>query len=72
MTLSDLKPKGYKLIDVHPDFRGMPYREWKAKVLASQADAYRETKECKAAFAAQKWHKRAVATHRDNYGIKGI
>jgi len=72
MTLYDLKPRGYHLSDVEPDFRGMPYKEWRTKMLVSQGEAYRETKQAKAEFAKQKWKDKAVATHRDSYGMKSI
>lgn len=63
MTLSDLKPKGYKLIDVHPDFRGMPCREWWAKMITSQCDAFLESpaaKELAKLRATQKWFKKGI------------
>ncbi len=72
MTLSDLKPRGYHLYDVPPDFQGMPYQEWRTKMMTSQADAYRATKRAKEEFSRQKWKDKAIATPRDSYGIKGI
>lgn len=72
MTLSDLKRRGTKLVDVEPDFRGMQAREWYTKMEASQGDAYRESQKAKAEFEKETWKDKALATHRDNYGMKGI
>lgn len=47
VTLSDLKPRGYKLSDVEPGFQGMPYFEWWGKMIASQCDAFRESPKAK-------------------------
>jgi hypothetical protein len=58
MTLSDLKPRGYKLSDVPPDFQGMPVGEWLKKMFTSQCEAYRATKKCAEEFAKQKWERR--------------
>ena len=75
MTLSDLKPRGYHLCDVEPDFQGMSYSEWQRKMLTSQCDAFVESPKGKAwrEFAkTQKWWSKGVAGPRDSYGIKGV
>lgn len=63
MTLNELKPRGYKLSDVPPNFRGMPAREWWAKMITSQCDAFLESpkaKEYAAIRAEQKWFKKGI------------
>jgi hypothetical protein len=74
MTLSELKPRGYRLSDVPPDFQGMPLAEWEAKIERSRVEAHFETKEWKKLRAEQKWDKRAVVTptSRDEYGIRSM
>lgn len=81
MTLSDLKSPGTRLEDVEPDFRGMPFKEWRKKIAQSDSDAWHE-KESAAWFqkCAEERSKhqdkqkrtmladKAVATPRDNYG----
>jgi hypothetical protein len=63
VTLSELKPRGYKLSDVEPNFRGMPVNEWLRKMLTSQCDAFLESPKAKA------WH--AIATEQ-RWWKKGI
>ena len=63
MTLSDLKPRGYHLSDVHPDFQGMPLNEWMNKMYASQCDAFRESprgKDWHEIATQQKWWKKGI------------
>lgn len=76
MTLNDLKPHGYHLSDVEPDFRGMTLREWLMKRIESQASAFlAQADRVKAVcgnVSNRKWYKKAVATPRDNYGMKGF
>jgi hypothetical protein len=63
MTLSELKPRGYHLSDVEPDFRGMPMFEWWQKMITSQCDQARESPKGKALheFAkTQKWWKKGI------------
>lgn len=63
MTLSELKPRGYKLSDIEADFRGMPMFEWWHKMITSQCDAFRESlkaKEWHAIAVEQKWWKKGI------------
>ncbi len=63
MTLSELKPRGYKLSDVPPDFQGMPVLEWWHKMITSQCDAFRESPKAKAwheVATEQKWWKKGI------------
>jgi hypothetical protein len=63
MTLSELKPRGYKLSDVPPDFQGMPMFEWWGKMITSQCDAFLESPKAKSwhEFATtQKWWKKGI------------
>jgi len=79
MNLNDLYPRGTKLVDVPPDFTGMPVAEWQRLKMQEQFDAYRvaadaagpqtegalrDWKRCK----GQEWRGKALATKRDGYG----
>lgn len=79
MTLSDLYPPGTKLVDVPPDFHGMPHEQWERLKLQNQFDRYREAcdrefreerdwKHCK----GREWRGRALHSHRDDYGSKAL
>lgn len=76
MTLSELKPRGYHLSDVEPDFRGMPRFEWWHKMITSQCDAFLESPKAKhwGDGPGKKWRERAVVTptSRDKYGIRSM
>ena len=69
MELSELFSPGSHLSDVPPDFRGMPYREWRLKEISRQADEWRKTR---LNAPMQKWQNRAIWTPRDSYGMKGV
>lgn len=62
MNLNDLKPHGYRLSDVEPDFRGMPIKEWLMKKIESQAAAFlADADRLKAVFGNvtdRKWYKK--------------
>jgi len=63
MTLSDLKPRGYRLSDVEPDFRGMSMLEWWGKMITSQCDAFLESpraKQLHAIAVEQRWWKKGI------------
>ena len=63
MTLSELKPRGYKLSDVSPDTPGMPMFEWWRKMITSQCDAFLDSpkaKELHAIAVEQKWWKKGI------------
>jgi hypothetical protein len=74
MTLSDLKPRGYRLSDTHPDFPGMSMLEWWGKMIASQCDEFLGSpagKRYGELALKQKWNGRAIVhpKSRDRYGI---
>jgi hypothetical protein len=64
VTLSELKPRGYRLSDTHPDFRGMSMLKWWGKMIASQCDAFLESPK------AKEWHELAVEQKWWKRGIK--
>jgi len=68
MTLSDLYPASTPLREVHPDFCGMPYRQWLTLKMKEQAEAYRATLNPADAPILRK----APWTPRDDYGMKGM
>ena len=68
MELKDLFTRGSKLSDVPPDFRGMPYREWRRLEMARQAERYR----AKLDPAEAPLSKQRIWTPRDGYGMKGF
>jgi len=76
MTLRDLMSPGSTLADTPPQFRGMPFHQWHMLKIEEKG-----TKIAKAFFArfvngvpdeAARTGGRAVATHRDSYGMKGF
>jgi len=63
MTLSELKPRGYRLSDVPPDFQGMPINDWLRARVTSRCDWFLESKHAKewhAIATEQKWWKRGI------------
>jgi hypothetical protein len=63
MTLSELKPRGYRLSDVPPDFQGMPINDWLRAMVTSRCNQFLESPKAKAwhEFAAeQRWWKRGI------------
>lgn len=77
MNLNDLYPHGTKLVDVPPDFRGMPLREYLSfprlapvppEAIARMQAAYLER--CHKQNRTP-WFEKHVHGPRDNYGILG-
>jgi len=78
MTTNDYseKPRGYRLADVEPDFRGMPLREWKLKRITSQFEAFIENREKVKAVCGsvsdRAWNKRPEYKPKANYGMRSM
>ena len=68
MTLSDLYPSGTPLTEVNPDFRGMPFRQWRNLKLSEQAEEHRKTLNPEDAPLS----KQRLWNPRDDYGMKGF
>jgi hypothetical protein len=69
MTLNELYRPGTKLKDVPYDFEGMPVKQW-LRLQMDQDFASPKGKIPDGAPGTQ-WRKKAIATSRDNYGMKG-
>jgi hypothetical protein len=64
-------PKGTKLADVHPDFRGMPLKDYLAECLAFERDRSRRYFE-KLFPEGPPLNRKRIHTPRDDYGMKSI
>jgi hypothetical protein len=69
-TLAELYPEGTSLSEVHPDFRGMPLKRWRKLKDREQCEAWLATLDQKKVGAPI--NRKAVATKRDSYGMKGM
>jgi hypothetical protein len=81
MTLADLYPHGTKLVDVPPNFRGMPLREYLSLPVTQRlAPVLPEAIAHNRALYIERcqkqnrtpWFEKHVHTPRDNYGIMGV
>jgi hypothetical protein len=70
VELSQLYPRGTKLAEVDPLFRGMPGAEWQRKMWAAQCDRWLAKQ--KAANVKPKVADSKIVTPRDEYGMKGL
>lgn len=66
--LEELYTRGTTLKEVAPDVVGLPLKLWQKLDMERQGAEYRRTLDTSEAPLSKK----AVATHRDNYGMKGF
>jgi hypothetical protein len=70
VELSQLYSKGTRMSEVDPEFKGMRGREWCAKKMIAQCEAYYARQ--KAAGERPKVANSKIVTPRDEYGMKGL
>ena len=69
-SLGDLMSPGSTLADVPPDFQGMRYKDWAIQMISKQCEEWRKANPMNPEDAPLS--KKAVATPRDGYGMKGM